>query len=109
MSDTASLRDSVQAIQARLAQAPGWPQLRAAHLDLVTTAGQLQGAVHERRRVAGETQALRDAETALDAMQAGVRQVGMDIRLASEAALRLGLESCLAEAYAVLDALDRPQ
>ncbi len=104
-SGTSELRDSLQAIGIRLAEAPQWPQLRAAHLDLVTITGRLQGALSERRRLDGETEALREAETALDAMKAGVRQVGMDIRLASERALLLGLEACLENAYRVLDAL----
>ena len=107
MSDVASLRASLQQIDAILARQPHGPELRAAHLDLVTLAGQLQGAVSERRRGDGETPAVRDAEASLDAMKAGVRQVGMDIRLASEGTLQFGLEACVRDAFQVLDDLKR--
>lgn len=106
MIDTAALHASLVAIEASLAGQPGSAQLRAAHLDLVTLTGQLQGIVNERRRLQGETDAVRETEVALNALKAGVRQVGMDIRLASEGALAFGLEAALRSAFQTLDCLD---
>jgi hypothetical protein len=63
--------------------------------------------VSERRRGMGETHAIQEAQQALDTMKAGVRQVGMDIRLASEGALAFGLGAALQSAFQTLDCLDR--
>lgn len=108
MSDVTGLRASLQRIESMLGDQPRWPQLRTAHLDLVTVTGQLQGALSEQRRLGGDAGTLQHAEESLDAMKATVRQVGMDIRLASEGALLLGLQTCLRLAFEVLDLLDSP-
>lgn len=107
MIDITDLRASLTEIESVLVTQPHLPQLRTAHLDLVTLAGQLQGAVSERRRLQGETEEIREAQLALDAMKAGIRQVGMDIRLASEGALAFGLGHALQNAFQTLDSLDR--
>lgn len=107
MIDTAKLRADLAEIESGLASQPRLPELRAAHLDLVTLTGQLQGAVSERRRGQGETVAIREAQAALDNMKAGVRQVGMDIRLASEDALAFGLGEALDSGFQALACLDR--
>lgn len=103
MADTEALRAALQAMEATLARQPHWPQLRAAHLDLVTATGQIRGAIHGMRREGGETAKLRAAEEALRQLEASVRQVGMDIRLASEGALLLGLQTALQHAFETLD------
>ena len=92
-------------LQAELATGTPWPRLRAAYLELATVAGQLQGAVAERAR-SGAGPDSTDLEALLERLKSELRQVGFDIRLASEAALAIGLQTALGDALAILDRLD---
>ena len=103
--DLTALRESCSALNARLNGQPHWPELRAIYLDLSLLVGQIQGAVGERGRGAGGPLDVRGAQEALGALKSSVRQVGLDIRLASEPALRLGLETALEHAGVTLDCL----
>jgi hypothetical protein len=101
------LRETCLALRRRLEGQPHWPELRAVYLELAPLAGQLQGAVRERIRAEGGTEESRQAEASLSRLQAGMRQVGLDIRLASEPALLLGLQTCLESALETVDYLQR--
>lgn len=107
MSDNAAMRASCRRLMARLEGQPAWPELRAIYLDLAPLIGELQAAVTEAARSLAESDGARQAQDALDLLKASSRQVGLDIRLASEPALRVGLQIALQHALDTLDALDR--
>lgn len=105
MIDLDAARERCRSLAARLEGQPHWPELRAVYLDLSTLVGQLQGAVSEARRARPASEEARAAEAAFDRLRAGARRVGLDIRLASEPALQLGLQEALKSASETLDRL----
>lgn len=107
MAGMAELRGGCLELSTRLASSPHVPELHTIYLDLVPLIGQLQGAVSLAQRTHGETPPIQFAQTHLEQLKAIARQVGLDIRLASEAALLLGLQSALDEAFQVLDQLEQ--
>lgn len=66
-----------------------------------------QGAVAEAGRQHDAGDELRAAQEAFDRLKASSRQVGLDLRLASPAALALGLRMALDGVQDVLAHLDR--
>ena len=107
MVDTAEAREDCRRLAARLEGHPRWPELNAAYLDLAPLVGRLQGLVGEAERAHGLTEAVREAEESLERLKAGARQVGLDIRLASEGALLIGLQTVLQGVSETLDRLER--
>ena len=105
--ETAELREECRLLQLRLEGHPHAPDLHRIYLDLVPLVGRLQGLVSERLRRSDQTEALRAAQEPLEQLKSTVRQVGLDIRLASEAALQVGLQRALECAFEVLDLLER--
>jgi hypothetical protein len=103
--DNASIRDELLGLAQRLHRSPKWPVIAAAHRDLATVVGQLQGMVSTARREHGETADLQSAEEALDRLKSSVRRVGLDIRLASEPALAIGVQTSIDYALEILDRL----
>jgi hypothetical protein len=103
--DVTRTRAEIERLSAGLEGQPDWPELRSVYLDLSTLAGQLQGAVGDARREAGDTPAVQTAASALERLKAEVRQIGLDIRLASPQALLIGLQTALASAEETVAAL----
>jgi hypothetical protein len=101
--DLAAIEQHCADLAARLDRRPDWQGLRAVYLELAPMMGQLQGAVGSARRQHGDGAA--GAEAALDGFKTGVRAVGLDIRLASESSLALGLQTALQQARETLAAL----
>jgi hypothetical protein len=106
-SDKASIRNELVELAERLDLTPTWPVISAAHRDLATIVGQVQGMVSTARREHGETAELRSAEEALDRLKTGVRKVGLDIRLASEPALAIGVQTSIDNALETLGWLEQ--
>lgn len=107
MIDRDELRASCRNLAARLDGTPQWPVLKAVYLDLATLVGRLQGVVNDAIRSYGASEETRAAEASLARVKSSVRQVGLDIRLSSEAALSMGLQTALESACETLDWLDR--
>jgi len=107
MSDLAGVRAECRQLAARLEGKPDWAALRAIYLDMATVAGRIQGAVSEARRASDNHDMVDRAEAALTEAKGNLRQVGLDIRLASPAALALGLRSAVGSALEALDHLQR--
>jgi len=107
MTDLQDLKERCRRLEARLQGQPHWPELRGVYLELVTVVGQLQGAVGESSRAHGETEEARMAERSFERLKSSSRKVGLDIRLASEAALLVGLQDSLQSAFETLDWLER--
>lgn len=105
--ETTELREECRLLQGRLEGHPHGPDLHRIYLDLAPLVGRLQGLVSERSRAVGQTGALRAAQELLEQLKATVRQVGLDIRLASEPALQVGLQRALECTLEVLDLLER--
>ena len=105
--DTVTMRQTCERLTRRLTGEPSWAELRAVYLELAPLVGQLQGAVGEAERRHETSDELRAAREALERLKASTRQVGRDIRLASPAALALGLGTSLEEARGVLTHLER--
>lgn len=96
----------LEALSVRLAGRSSSNTLKAVYLDLVTTAGQLQGLAGDARRELGDTEAMRAGGEALDAMKADLRQVGLDIRLSSTDSLQFGLQTAVENGIRALTAID---
>jgi hypothetical protein len=107
MSDLADVRAECEKLAARLEGKPEWAALRAIYLDMATVVGRLQGAVGEARRASNNHDAVKQAEATLIELKGSLRQVGLDIRLASPPALAFGLQSAVESALATLDHLQR--
>lgn len=107
MIDLVQTREHSRRLAERLQGQPHWPELRAVYLELATVVGQLQGAVGESTRAHGETEEARMAALAFERLKASSRKVGLDIRLASERALLLGLQDALRSVEETLDWLQR--
>jgi hypothetical protein len=105
--DLPALRAECEHLLDRLEGAPHWDQLRAIHMDVAPLIGQIQGLVSTRRRETGDTPDVIAADAALERLKAGSRQVGADIRLASESALAIGLRTTVEAALQAIDALQR--
>jgi hypothetical protein len=105
--DLPGMRAQCELLLERLDGAPTVPQLRAVFMDLAPLIGEIQGAVLARRREVGNSLDVREAEAGLDRLKVGSRQVGAEIRLASEDALALGLRTTLGEAMEVIAILER--
>ncbi len=109
MSDLADVRAECHQLAARLEGTPDGAALRAIYLDMATVVGRLQGAVSEARRASNNPDTVERAETALSELKGRLRQVGLDIRLASLPALAFGLQSAVGSALETLDHLQRMQ
>ena len=107
MADTAQIRETCREISARLEGRPAWPELRAVYLDMAPLVGQLQGLVNDARRAHGGGVETLESARALEQLKAQLRQVGLDMRLASEPALLMGLQMALESAAQTLDRLER--
>jgi hypothetical protein len=105
MTEVESLQASLHSLAARLEGSPQWPALRAIYLDLAPYLGPIQAALHGAERVYGSSPEVLAAGESFDAFKAGLRQVGLDIRLASEGALAVGLHQCVQLALETLDTL----
>ncbi|MGH2441624.1 MAG: hypothetical protein ACRDFX_00470 [Chloroflexota bacterium] len=92
-------------MEKRLEGSPEWSEIKAVYLDLTTLTGQLQGLVSQRAHGSGTSGSETEAERTLLQLKAILRQVGLDIRLSSGAALTLGLRTGLEMAHQTLDAL----
>lgn len=82
-------------------------RLRAVYMDLAPLMGEIHGVVARAARERGDTPEVMEAQRAMAALRASARQVGFDLRLASPAALAVGLRTALEHALQALDALDR--
>jgi hypothetical protein len=105
--DLVALRAECEALLDRLEGQVHLLDLRRIHMDIAPMIGQLQGMVGARRREVGDLDAVLQAEDALGRLKADSRQVGADIRLASETALAMGLRTALSDALQVIAALER--
>jgi hypothetical protein len=99
-SDLAALQARAEELAGDIERAAG-PQLHGLYLDLVTFLGTVTGAVHEAQRSRRDD--MGTAHDALDRAKGSARQVGLDIRLASEPALRMGLSTAIEQAREALD------
>lgn len=109
MVDLSALQATCSTLAARLEGQAREDDLRGVYLDLAPLIGQLQASVAERGRSGGENREMDGARQALDALKGSARQVGHDIRLASPAALQLGLRVSLEYADEVLEQLRRAE
>ena len=103
MSEISAIAEGYEALRARLDGSSDDALFRV-YMELAPLIGQIQGAVSAARRRAGEVP-IEAAEQSLEALKTSTRQVGLDIRLASPAALRMGLESALHHAGEAIHAL----
>lgn len=102
MNDIEELQAACRDLHLRLSGNPHWSELNAIYLALVPLVGRIQAAVAERARLHGESDTLHAAEASFQALKASRKQVGVDIRLASEPALRLGLQTAIEQALETL-------
>ncbi|HLJ68779.1 MAG TPA: hypothetical protein VKX16_15600 [Chloroflexota bacterium] len=107
MSDIAATRERCRELEARLSRGPHWPELRAIYLDLSTVVGQLQGAVAEHRRARAEPSGNAPLEETLERLKSELRVIGFNIRLSSEGALAVGLQTAVEDALAILGLLEQ--
>ena len=105
MIDLDELRSACCELMDRLDGPPQIDRLKAVYLELSFLTGQLQGAVNGVARAHGETSELRSAQASFESFASSLRQVGFDIRLASPAALQIGLQAALEHALEALDHL----
>ena len=101
------LRREMDDLVRRLGRAAEWPELRAIYLDIAPLLGRLDAAVREAERQDG-SRASNSARASLEEAKATARQVGLDIRLASPAALSFGLRRTLDAIHETLDRLNFP-
>lgn len=106
MTDTTELAAAYRALARRLDGPPNIDDLKAVYLELSFLVGQVQGAVHEAARTSGTATRTVAAETSLTQLKSSVRQIGFEIRLASPAALQIGLQTALGHAIQTLQWLD---
>jgi hypothetical protein len=104
--DLAAIRVQCDTLMRRLDGRPSWPELRAIYLEVAPLIGRLQASVGEAAREPDRTEAAAEAEAALGRVKASAQKVGLDIRLASERALQVGLQMCLEQALEVVDRLE---
>lgn len=107
MDDLEEIRLECLDLTGRLQGTVQWPALRTVYLDLSTVVGRLQGLVSARVRGHEESNEARLARESLERFKAQTRQVGLDIRLASEPALLLGLQTALETATETIEHLRR--
>ncbi|GAC1473353.1 MAG: hypothetical protein PVSMB7_27200 [Chloroflexota bacterium] len=102
MMDVTGIEHDCRRLQSSLAGTLAWPEINRIHHELAPIIGQLQAAVGAAERAHGDTACVRGARAALDRVKATQRQVGLDIRLSSPAALTLGLSQAVEYALEVL-------
>ncbi|GAC1642277.1 MAG: hypothetical protein NVS4B2_31890 [Chloroflexota bacterium] len=107
MTDLMEIHAVREQVEVRLAGSPTRAELRAIYLDLAPVVGLLQGAVTQAARVHGEAVEVSPAQRALDRLKYSLRQVGLDIRLSSDQALLIGLQTVLQGVDETVDALKR--
>ncbi|GAC1322158.1 MAG: hypothetical protein NVSMB22_08680 [Chloroflexota bacterium] len=107
MTDLTEIHALREQLGVRLAGSPTRAELRAIYLDLAAVVGLLQGAVAQAARVHGEAVEVSRAQRALDRLQYSLRQVGLDIRLVSDQALLIGLQTVLQGVDETMHALKR--
>ncbi|HZS93473.1 MAG TPA: hypothetical protein VFA78_01640 [Chloroflexota bacterium] len=101
------LRRELDDLTRRLEGAREWPELRAIYLDIAPLIGRLGAVVREAERQVG-TEGSNAARASLEEAKATARQVGLDIRLSSPAALSFGLQRTLDAIRETLDRLNFP-
>lgn len=106
MSEREELRESGRALARRLEGASQFDDLKAIYLDLSVLVGQVQGAVHDAGRSGGARDNLTAAQASFEEFRRSVRQVGFDIRLASPAALQVGMQTALDHARRTMELLE---
>ena len=106
MTDLQAIRTECRRLSAELEGQPHWEELRRIYLELAPLMGELQGAVSASIRERGAAQPLQQQ---LEELKTTVRQVGLDIRLASEGALAMGLRVSLERAEELLDRLEQAE
>lgn len=106
MRDTPALAASCDELARRLEGQPTIDEVKAVYLELSVLLGQIQGAVHEAARRRAPDAALSGPEESFERFKRSARQVGLDIRLASPAALQVGLQTALAYARETLRRLE---
>jgi hypothetical protein len=109
MSDLSQLRSECRRLAGQLEGEPHWEKLRAIYLELAPLMGELQGALSRWTRAHGDEEDAQPLQTTFDELKASVRQVGLDIRLASEGALAMGLRVSLERAEELLDRLEQAE
>ena len=106
MPDPAHLTSACRELMDRLDGPPQIDRLKAVYLELSFLTGQLQGAVNDTARAQGETREVQFARASFESFKSSLRRVGFDIRLASPAALQMGLQASLEHALEALDHLE---
>ena len=109
MADLVSIREQCMALLQRLEGRPSWAQLRAIYLEIAPLLGRLQASVAEAARERQGAEGIKQAQAALETLKTSAQRVGLDIRLASEPALQVGLQVCLEQALEVVDSLERTE
>lgn len=102
-----ALQAQCRELLARVDSTSEYDRLRAVYMDLAPLMGEIHGVVMREVRRQGDTPATGEAQAAMESLRAAARQVGLDIRLASPAALALGLRTSLELAQRALQALDK--
>lgn len=105
MTDRSEIASACRELARRLEGPPQIDRLKAVYLDLSLLVGQIQGAVNDARRHSDQTPATLAAQGSFDEFKRTVRQVGFDIRLASPAALQVGMQTALNHALETLEQL----
>jgi hypothetical protein len=103
------LRQEWLAVQARLERRQTNQSLHGMYLELAPLVGRLQGNISESARANHIAQDLSQAEESFEQLKASYRKVGLDIRLASDRAILIGLQSVVQYALDTLDHLDPPE
>lgn len=106
MTDRTGLKATCRELANRLEGHPQTADLKAVFLDISILVGEIQGALNEAIRTGGTKPQTQAAEASFEQLKNSVRQVGFDIRLASPAALQVGMLTALDHAVHTLDCLD---
>lgn len=105
MSDLSQIASTCRELEHRLEGPPQIDHLKAVYLDLSMVLGQIQGALNDAQRHSGQAPGALAAQASFEELRRAVRQVGFDIRLATPAALQVGMQIALSYAFETLEHL----
>jgi hypothetical protein len=105
LTDRSEIAFACRDLARRLEGPPQSDRLKAVYLDLSMLLGRIQGALNDALRRNGPTPETLAAQASFEDLRRTVRQVGFDIRLATPAALQVGMQTALSHAQETLDHL----
>ncbi len=109
MTDRSEIAAACRELARRLEGPPQIDRLKAVYLDLSILLGQIQAVLNDAQRQRGQTPETLAAQASFEELRRSVRQVGFDIRLASPAALQVGMQTAVDYALQSLDRVNRAE